>query len=272
MSTEKIFLAQRRSTPPASAALIKTAKDFVRWILPLTQNRVQVIGFDTEYAVPTTVPLKGSGKDWQDFTDLRPIVLSLCANIHVDGELRKHACCVFVWKGGEDPQLIPTLGAFFRQPFVFACHWQRAEYSALDCLGLRRPQYVYDTYLAERVLTLGLNNFGKDETSRGRPDEWDGTDDSNDKGHDGGLKLLNLCTRYGITHGHSEGKQDLVLRFASWTDQNVLGQEEVRYAIEDARVCADIYPLQLREMIDSGSIYPYISMYGPAASLLTEMS
>ena len=269
MNELRNVLRMRKLDANNGLKLIRSAREFLAWLLVLYQQKIEVIGLDTEFQVLKVVPLKGKNKNWQDMENLAPLLLTLVARINTDQGVKYHGCAIDVGKLA-DQVLRGSLSSFFNGPYIFSCHWWRAEFSVLQKLGLPLPREIHDSFHAERYMTLGKGH--PKNTDQGLQSDTEEENLGDYKQHSGGLSLVALCSRYGVRHKLEHRKQALVERFSAWGDTDEFMAEDLEYAIEDARVSADLYHYQMHAMVDSGDAYPYVRLYSKANAIMTEMS
>ena len=129
-------------------------------------------------------------------------------------------------------------------PVTFIAHFARAELLVFWTLGLREPEQVWDTYVAERALSLGL--FPVRSPGDGA-DEGAAAVRSQEKAEwrrEHRLGLDQVLQRYGLVHAFAGSKAELQRSFLTKPFDAALTTAEVDYCAADARAVAELYPFQ----------------------------
>lgn len=267
---KSLELRLRKKSPSflKSGIVVSSPHEFLEWTVPLYQYSVPVIGFDTEYGIGREVPMRGKDRVYQDYKSLIPHSIQFNAKCCGEEGTFDHSVFVKIGNVEANSVLIRCLDKFLREPFTFSCHWQTAESSCLDALGLAMPRNIHDSYAAERFMTIGMDQRSAKPKEEGDSDEFEAQRVK--KKVD--LSLTAVAEKYGVKHAYAEEKASIQKKFASADLLTDLTERDISYAIEDARVSSEVYGPQTMELMQRGQLYPFVRFYGSACSVLTEMS
>jgi DNA polymerase-1 len=224
----------------------------------VNESPVTCIGVDTEYRFLPDEPIRLKGKkEWFDIRSCQPF----CAAIAVVslGTLYKFAIDL------RDPRLRAPLQRVLDLPVSFVFHNARADLFALWSVGIREPNRIWDSYVAERALRLG--NF------YGRPsDKFCSDEDEAEAGAqaeqvtNASLSLSAVAAKYGFATAGSELKCYQQQSFLTKPFDAPLSTEELEYCAADAEMVARLREPQriacdregLTEVLDS-VVMPWVA-------------
>ena len=224
------------------AHLIQDLDGAQRLVQACLESPVSWIGIDTEFRYESEHPMyvqKATSTHRKEVWDVRTI----------------HPFCLAFAVASEDalfrfvvdlrvPETLPAVQDVLDLPVPFVAHFARAELFVLWTLGLREPEILWDTLVAERALHLGRfqvrTNSGDDESdpdvirSRESARHW----------REHRLSLEQVLLRYGLSHAFGGSKQLLQGSFLSKPFGVALTPTEVDYCAADAQAVAELYPRQ----------------------------
>ena len=203
---------------------------------------VSWIGIDTEFRYESEHPMyvqKSTSVHRKEIWDIRAI---------------RPFCLAFAVASGDAlfrfivdlrvPEILPAVQRVLDLPVPFVAHFARAELFVFWTLGLREPEILWDTLVAERALNLGRFRIriesNKDESdpdairSRELAHHW----------HEHRLSLEQVLLRYGLSHAFGGSKQLLQRSFLSKPFDAALTPTEIEYCAADAQAVAELYPRQ----------------------------
>lgn len=241
---------RRRVRVPLSAAklsmqlqIIDSVDDAARMVQLVYETPVSCIGMDTEFRFVSPCPIRLSGKkEWRDIRSIQPFCLAfvVCADkadVRYAVDLRRH-------------DLLESVQQVLDLPVPFVCHYAPVELFVLWKLALREPRLVWDTHIAERALTLGLDrprNQREDDAEAARQDEVTKEE------REFRLNLDSVADRYGIDVHRGHAKHRTQTSFLTKPFDEPLTDQELSYCADDAEIAAKIREPQ-RLMCDRSGI------------------
>jgi len=214
------------------------------------ESPVSVIGVDTEYRYGADAPVILSKKqEWWDRRSIRPFCISLA--ILSDADLFRFVVDV------RQPAVISAVQRLFDLPVRFCAHSAGGDLAAWWSLGLREPRELWDTYVAERALSLGQapRSATKRHHSNGSGDKQ--REEAAGDMEAARLTLHATASRHGVTVSSQQFQQkpDFQSGFLTKPFDAPLTGEESAYAAADAQLTAEIY-LPQRAACDQAGITP----------------
>ena len=204
------------------------------------------VGFDFEFRYDRP-PIEHRGKRIDFVRSVRPLLLALSPVESLDdGTERVYRVVIDV----RDPDVVEVIEPIFRLPVPFVAHYAKVELYCLWQLGISEPPYLWDTFIVERCLRLGLDRAA---TSKMKDvgEEIEAKADA-DRRRAASLKLESVGERYGVTHGFAQAKRGLQLSFLDHGLANAFSDDQLAYAAEDAVVAAAVYPRQVVAAVGAG--------------------
>jgi DNA polymerase I len=244
-------------SPPAAADMLQLAQE-----RPLSH-----IGIDSEFRYSRPgVPID---KDHvaHDPRNVLPLLVSLAMVEPADDGDRIYRFVVDV----RMPEVLEAVGMLLRLPVTFAGHFLRAELHTLWQLGMVEPDMLWDTWVAEKCLHLGLHNrhyrlpAGSDEVDETRV-KRDGDADEQLR-----LDLASTCTRHGVTLAMAAQKQSLQRSFLEHADDQPFTPDQIAYAAADAVAAAELYPLQVHAATRGGLLKHLLDVEMPWVTVNARM-
>lgn len=225
---------------------INSAEGMRNLYLLACQRNLSHIGFDTEFGFSRPGVFIDARKTVENPFDVRPLLLSLAvAEIVPDGSWQ-YADFVIDLRVTE---LQDELQRLLNLPLVFCGHYLVAELICLWKLGLCEPQMIWDTWTAEKLLSLGQGYY-RPKKEGNLANEIRAKENAQAL-QQYSLSLLATCMRYGVTHGMAEHKKELQLSFLSHPDGTDFSAEQIGYAAEDAVTACQLYPLQVQKITEN---------------------
>ncbi len=215
------------------------------------QRPLSHIGFDTEFGYDRPGVKIDRRNTVYDPRSIRPLLLSLAmAEPSDDGEGYLYNFVVDLRK----PELSPVLSELFRLPLPFVGHFVKVELFCLWRLGLQEPHILWDTFIFEKLLHLGLHHHRY--KIQGKADELERIpakeESDEDKVH--GFSLVATCQRYGVAYRMAAEKERLQLSFLNHPAEARFSEEQIEYAAEDAVAAGLLYPFQLQKALQHGLV------------------
>ena len=217
--------------------LVEDSEAAEHFIQACYESPIARIGIDSEYRPRADHPLyqKGNKKVW-DLRSIYPFCMAFA--VVSEGSLLQFVIDLRVKEIRSAVQRVLDL------PVTFVAHFARAELLVFWTLGLREPEQVWDTYVAERALSLGL--FPVRSPGDGA-DEGAAAVRSQEKAEwrrEHRLGLDQVLQRYGLVHAFAGSKAELQRSFLTKPFDARLSPSEIEYCAADARAVAELYPFQ----------------------------
>jgi DNA polymerase-1 len=146
---------------------------------------------------------------------------------------------------------------------VFVGHYCHAELLCLLQLDLPEPALLWDTWVCEKALHLGLGhkNYrlkpGADDAEQARADEESREEEALSN------KLAAACLRYGVLHPFGGDKERLQHSFLEHPEKAPFTKEQIEYAAADAVAAAELYFPQVQAATLAGVLQHLIDVEMP---------
>lgn len=230
------------------------------------QLHLSHIGVDTEFSYDADpVPL-GRGREWHDPRSVRPLLLSLTL-----AETYSPRLCSFVVDlRGEFPRA--ALERLLQLDVVFVGHQLQAEHLCLFQLGLPTPRRLWDTFLVERALHLGLNN--KKQAAARSDDAAEQIEAANaaEDAKNSSCSLTETCRRYGVVHPFAASKESLQQSFLNHASTAEFSIQQIEYAAADAEAAARLYLPQVLRAAQEGILQHLLDIEMPWSAIAAELT
>ncbi|HEY7116648.1 MAG TPA: DNA polymerase [Tepidisphaeraceae bacterium] len=212
---------------------------------------IAYVGFDAEFRYGRApVPLR-NGKTATDRSSIVPLLLSLAFVEHdaADETARVYRFVVDVHNHRD--QVLPVLRELLRQPWCFVGHYMTMDLACLWKLGIDEPRTIWDTWVAEKALRLGL-----DSVRQAGPDNETGSEAEEARAREEAealsairFDLRAVCRRHGVPYRFTGDKGRLQRSFLAHPVGGAFTGEQVDYASADAEAAAALY---LRQQLSAG--------------------
>jgi len=197
------------------------------------------VGFDFEFRYGRR-PHEHRGKEIDFVRTIRPLLMALSpVETTEDGVERVYRFVVDV----RDPEVARAVEPALHLSVPFVAHYAKVELYCLWQLGLPTPPCLWDTFVAERAMRLGLDRASKSKVD-GDAAENQARGEAERK-RAASLSLVAVGERHGVPHRLAVGKPHLQRSFLDHADDQPFTDEQVEYAAEDAVVAAALYPRQV---------------------------
>ena len=215
------------------------------------------VGFDTEYRYTTPGVVIDKDHTAHDPRSVLPLILSLAFAEPCDGGVMLYQFVVDL----RCTEVLDAVQRVLRLPVPFVTHFGRSELHCLWQLGLREPQTLWDSWVAEKVRVLG--KFGKKKRQDG--DVAQEIEDSEDakKEEQVRLDLVSTCHRHGVPYSFAGDKERLQKSFLSHPAAMPFTTEQIAYAALDAEAVARLYVPQVMSATLCGDLLHLIEIEMP---------
>ena len=232
------------------------------------QRPLSHIGFDTEFQYSTPGVLIRKGQVAYDPTSIRPLVLSVALVEPRQGE--ESILYPFV-VDLRNRDLHPVLTQVLRLPVCFVGHFSKVELFCLWQLGLPEPTQLWDTWVCEKALALGLANAHY-KLPRGADDVDEAIAKAEkEEDEDFSLSLVETCQRYGYAHAMAGAKTRLQESFMDHSEGEPFTHEQIQYAAEDAIAAGRLYHHQTSAASQAGILEHLVTIEMPWVRTNTHM-
>jgi DNA polymerase-1 len=219
------------------------------------QRPVAWIGLDFEFrhGRPGVFMKRFKGKDllWHDPHSCVPLLLSVA--LVESGRERDPLLYRFV-VDCRDAATVAPLADLLRLPVPFAGHSLKAELHCLWRLNLPAPHRVWDTWVAEKALLLGLFHARYKKERPADESEAAALKEEAEEEVEFKCDLATTCERRGVLHAFAADKERLQQSFLSHADGAPFTPEQLDYCAADAEAAAQLYPAQLQAAADRGCL------------------
>ncbi|NQU63615.1 MAG: hypothetical protein HQ517_04940 [SAR324 cluster bacterium] len=225
---------------------IDRAQDMLHFAL---QRPLSHIGFDIEYRYDKPGVVIDKENTVYDQHSIRPLLLSLAMIESSDeGEGSIYRFVIDLRK----PELLPVLKELFALPLPFCGHFAKVDLFCLWQLGLLEPPILWDTFIFEKVLSLGRyhhkyklkKNADEIEQIQARKETVE------KKAYNNSLNAT--CQRYSVAYGMEGSKDKLRKSFLIHSEEGAFSGEQIDYAAENATVASLLYPRQVQKAVQHG--------------------
>ena len=224
------------------------------------QRPLSHIGFDMEFRYDRPGVIIDKNHTAEDPKSIYPLLLSLALAEPTENGQGTLYCFVIDLR---NPDLKPAIKEVSKLPVPFIGHAIKGDLFCLYQLGLPEPRTVWDTFIHEKALILGLNN-----PRYKLPPHPDVADEARAKeeaeeNQRFSLSLVAACQRYGLPHAMAREKKRLQRSFLDHAKEAPFGQEQIEYAAEDAIAVACLYPHQVNRTVQVGLLQHLVTIEMP---------
>jgi len=220
------------------------------------------IDFEFRYSRPGIFIKKFAGKEmcWYDPKACAPLLLAVVlVERNPDGSLRLYRFVIDC----RIPAVVAATENLFRMPVTFVGHSLRAELICMWQLGLPIPGMLWDTWVAEKALLLGLSHANyKGERPVNDMEEADRKDEAEEEG-DLRFNLLATCARRGVQYPFIGAKDQLQKSFLDHPADAPFTGEQIEYNAAAAVAAAAIHPTQVQAAVHEGCLNHLIEVEMP---------
>jgi DNA polymerase-1 len=142
------------------------------------------------------------------------------------------------------PEVLPAVQPVLDLPVPVAAHFAKADLHVLWTLGLREPEILWDTYIAERALNLGRFRLQPRLADDESDPEAIRSRELYDQRRERRFSLEQVLRNYGLTHPFSGTKELHQKSFLSKPFGEEFTPTEIEYSSADAEAVAELYPRQ----------------------------
>lgn len=222
------------------------------------ERPISWIGFDTEFRFDRPAVEIKKGVNVFDVRSVHPLLLSLAlVEPEGDGNLRIYRFVVDV----RQAELARKLEPLFRLPVPFVAHFARAELHCLWQLQLPEPGMLWDTWVAEKVRHLGLNNTGYASPKHDAGDV--GLIETTEAAERIRCSLVDTCQRHGVPYESASDKERLQRSFLDHVDNDSFSTQQIEYAALDATAAACLYMPQVHTAVCAGAMNHLVQIEMP---------
>lgn len=220
---------------------------------------VSHVGFDTEYTYQRPRFTNAKGKEASDPQGQVPLLVSLAV---VESGADPGAIYPAVFDVRQ-PGVLPGLQAVLDLAVPVVGHFLKVDVFSLWQLGLRIPAQLWDTWVVEKALSLGI--FHKNYHLHPAADEAEQAlaAEEQEAAVERHCSLIATCERYGVQHRFSADKDRLQQSFLAYAPGARFTQEQFAYAAEDAVAAAQLYPLQVQAVGSRGMLAHLVRIEQP---------
>lgn len=248
-AAETAPLPQAPAFYAGAVTFVETAEAAVKMVEFARQRPISHIGIDTEFSYTRPPVDLSRGMKAYDPRSIAPLLLSVSLAEPCDGGYHAYTFVVDLRVDG----LVPALQELMRLPGPFVGHYLKVEYFCLWQLGVTEPNQTWDTWAAERSLGLGTTHPGYRLPENA--DDIDATKAKEEAAEDDEftMRLTALCRRYGVPYEMASEKELLQRSFLEMNRNERFSEAQIRYAAEDAKAAAGIYPRQVLRAVCAGA-------------------
>lgn len=256
---------------PLSPAHFEAAINFVddaesgqQMVSLVRQRPIAYVGFDFEYRFsrPGVVMKRHGNKElvWNDPKSVVPLLASFTFT-EPDPQLRLYQFVVDV----QNTATLQHVQTVLSQPLSFCCHHAPAELHCVWQLGLRAPDTIWDSLVAQRAQLLGrfhARNWAQpsatdeEEAGQAAQSQWEIASR---------CSLIAVCRRHGIEHPFGDSKGLLQASFLNHQVGEPFVPEQLAYAAADATAAAQIYAKQVDEAVETNALRHLLDIEMPWA-------
>jgi DNA polymerase-1 len=220
------------------------------------------IDFEFRHATPGVFMRRWKSKDlfWHDPRSVVPLLLAVVLlEAGPDGRPR-HYRAVVDCRGRE---AVLPLADLFRLPVPFVGHHLRAELICLWALGLPAPDTLWDSWVAEKALQLGLHHARyKNDHPQDEAEEAAAKEEAEEVA-DLACDLPATCTRRGVVYPFAADKARLQQSFLTHPDGAPFTREQIDYNAADAEAAAGLYLPQAQAAAVRGCLHHLLQVEMP---------
>lgn len=249
-SSFNLGLRKSRNYYAADCNFVETPEQ-AQGMLELAQQRpLSHIGFDTEFRYGRPGTRIDKSKTRFDPLSIEPLLVSLALVEpgRDDRDFRLYSFVVDL----RNPDLLFAIKEMLSLPVPCCAHFAKNELFCLWKLGLPEPRMLWDTFIFEKLLSLGRHHHKYNLSRESEDSELVKVKEQAEEKREFGLSLVATCQRYGVAHGMEGEKKRLQDSFLAHHDDMPFSAEQIRYAAEDAKVASILYPLQIQKAVEHG--------------------
>jgi DNA polymerase I-like protein with 3'-5' exonuclease and polymerase domains len=223
--------------------VVTTAADAEAWAERLHQEKVSLLGVDTEFTFDRpAVPLPG-GKEFLDVASLRPQVCTVAAWCAAATTPAPAAPLIRLLFDLRRSEVYPGLRAVFDLHVPWVAHAAKAEFHCLSACGIEPAEHLLiDTYVTAACLHMGRFHKKHREADPG-DDPGEARRREEKRAHI--TSLVGQCEHYGLGYPFDKGTKDaLRQRFCRLGPDDPLDGDMIAYAISDAEYALRLHLAQ----------------------------
>jgi len=195
------------------------------------------IGFDTEFTYDRP-PVIVKKREVVDVRSVHPLLLSISlVEPVIPDSWKVYQFVVDV----RQRDLARRLTPLFQLAVPFVAHFARAELHCLWQLQLPEPHILWDTWVAEKALYLGLYNLNDQEmkyiSDTEEADHWQSAKVAELIRY----SLVDTCRRYDVPYGLAQDKEQLQQSFLQHDENDPFTPQQIDYAALDATAAASLF-------------------------------
>jgi DNA polymerase-1 len=244
-----------------SISYIQTKDAAVDFVNLAKQTALSHVGIDFEYRYSSPAIALDRDKTHYDIRSVKPLLCAVTlAEYGSDKEALNFYTAVFDVRVSDVHEALQEL---LMVPVCFVGHHLQSELFCLWQLKQREMPLLWDTFIAEKSFSLGLNHYRNKLTAEMDDRERIDIKENIDKENENSLKLVNVAQRHGLTHQMSADKESLQSSFLTHADGADFSQQQIEYAAEDAIVVAQLYLPQVQKAALEGVLQHLINIEMP---------
>jgi DNA polymerase-1 len=222
------------------------------------QRPLSHIGIDTEFTYDRPGVMIDRRNTAYDPRSVRPLLLSLAL---VEPKVNGGSLYRFVIDVRRTA-VMPSLRSLLQMPILFVGHFLRAELHCLWQLGLPEPSKVWDTWVHEKAVHLGVHHKkyavspATDEAAAIQAREQAEEDE------EFSLSLVATCRRHAVDVAFGD-KERLQQSFLDHGPNDSFSDEQIEYSSTDAEAAARLYLPQVIEAAQAGLLHHLVEIEMP---------
>jgi DNA polymerase-1 len=223
------------------------------------------VGIDAEFRFGGAEIAVGSRHDKSkpDIRQIVPLLLSFSfAEPRTDGSIVLYPFVVDLWIH----EVMEAVRGVLRLPLPFVGHYLKSDVFCLWKLELPAPRMLWDSWVCERVLTLGRNRWRDrvnhtDDDSAEIEEAIARENSAEELAYD--LSLVATCRRYGVNHAYASRKEEMQRSFLEHPEGAPFTADQVSYAAEDSVAAAHLYIPQVQAAALKGVLQHLVQIENP---------
>jgi DNA polymerase I-like protein with 3'-5' exonuclease and polymerase domains len=223
--------------------VVTTTADAEAWAERLHQEKVSLLGVDTEFTFDRlAIPLPG-GKEFVDVASLRPQVCTVVAWCAATPGPVTSAPLIRLLFDLRRPEVHAGLKAVFDLHVPWVAHAAKAEFHCLHACGIEPPEHLLvDTYVTAACLHMG--RFHKKTREAGHDDD-PGEARRREEKRAHITSLVGQCEHYRLGYPYDKATKDVLRqRFSRLGPNDPLDGDLIAYAVSDAEYALRLYLAQ----------------------------